>query len=45
MLRREGGVQKLLLTRDILFVCEDGIWLCRFIQVEGKLYLSDASFE
>ena len=45
MLRREGGVQKLLLTRDILFVCEDGIWLCRFIQEERKLYLSDASFE
>jgi hypothetical protein len=45
MLRREVGVQKPLLTRDILFVFEDNIWLYRYIQEEQKLYLSDASFE
>ena len=45
MLRREVGVQKPLLTRDILFVFEGNIWLYRYIQEEQKLYLSDASFE
>jgi hypothetical protein len=31
------------LTRDILFVYEDGIWLRRFTKEENKLYIIDTS--
>jgi hypothetical protein len=34
-----------LLTRDILFVYEDGIWLHRFTREELKFYMLDVSFE
>jgi hypothetical protein len=33
------------LTRDILFVYEDGTWLHLFTKEENKLYMPDASFE
>jgi hypothetical protein len=33
------------LTRDILFVYEDGTRLHRFTKEENKLYVPDASFE
>jgi hypothetical protein len=34
-----------LLTRDILFVYEDGIWLHRFTREESKFYMLDVFFE
>ena len=33
------------LTRDILFVYEDGIALHRFTREESKFYMLDVSFE